>query len=447
MKTYLSPQAITLPVNLPLIYRRSLLLLILSLIGYAVSAQELVFKNAVLESGVAGTDGAVYRFSNVRNGGTPTIDALITINSRSNALVSLVSLDLSTTGHDKAFQPQVSYNNNTTPDGVSDWWMEFGISFVQSGSTTKVNVDSFNLTALDIDGNGDKINEWVSFYNNKSFLLENNSVLVATNLSELVSGVSTIVGKKFDGPVQNYNNIDTGATNVMVTNYYKGINTFRMRVGGHSTGVSGASARMYSFWFKSFSYQSPVQFTLPLVLLDFNATHTNNKAVLNWVTGMEKSLSHFVVERSVNGIDYSDAGMIIANGNSSVKVSYSFADALPAKANGVIYYRLKMVDQDGKFQRSTVKLIRIGDAPKTLAIAAYPNPVTTELRISLPESWQNKKVTLNLFSSNGQLVKQVVANSASQTEVMNVADITNGLYIVKATNGTEIATERIVKTK
>lgn len=447
MKTYLSPQAITLPVNLPLTYRRSLLLLILSLIGYVVTAQELVFKNAQLESGVAGTDGAVYRFTNVRNGGSPTIDALVTINGRSNALVSLVSLDLSNTGHDKAFQPQVSYNNNNTPAGTSDWWLEFGIAFVQSGSTTRVNVDSFKLTALDIDGNGDKINEWASFYSNKSFLLENNSVLVATNLSEMVDGVSTIVGKKFDGPVQNYSNIDTGATSVMVTNLFQGINTFRMRVGGHSTGANGAADRMYSFWFKSFSYQSPVQYTLPLVLLDFNATVANKKAVLNWVTGMEKALSHFVIERSVNGIDYTDAGMIFANGNSNVKVPYSYADALPANANGVIYYRLKMVDLDGKFQRSTVKLIRIGDAPKTLSIAAYPNPVTTELRISLPESWQNKKVTLNIFSSNGQLVKQVVASRASQTETVNVADITNGLYIVKATNGTEIATERIVKSK
>lgn len=447
MKTYLSSQAITLPVNLPFIYRRSLLLLILSLIGYVVTAQELVFKNAQLESGVAGADGAVYRFSNVRNGGSPTIDALITINGRSNGLVSLVSLDLTNTGHDKAFQPQVSYNNNITPTGTSDWWLEFGVAFVQSGSTTRVNVDSFKLTALDIDGNGDKINEWASFYSNKSFLLENNSVLVATNISELVDGVSTIVGKKFDGPVQNYTNIDTGATNVMVTNFFQGINAFRMRVGGHSTGASGASDRMYSFWFKSFNYQAPVQFTLPLVLLDFNATVANKKAVLNWVTGMEKSLSHFVVERSVNGIDYTDAGMIFANGNSSVKVPYTYADALPVNAKGVIYYRLKMVDQDGKFQRSTVKLIRIGEAPKTLSIATYPNPVTTELRISLPESWQNKKVTLNIFSSNGQLVKQVVASRASQTEIVNVADITNGLYIIKATDGTAIATERIVKTK
>ncbi len=310
-----------------------------------------------------------------------------------------------------------------------------------------MNVDSFKLTALDIDGNGDKINEWVSFYSNKSYLLENNSVLVASNISDLVDGISTIVGKKFDGPVQNYSNIDTGATNVMVTNFFQGVNTFRMRVGGHSTGANGAADRMYSFWFKSFSYQSPVQYTLPLVLLDFNATVANKKAVLNWVTGMEKALSHFVVERSVNGIDYTEAGMIFASGNSNVKVPYSYADALPANAKGVIYYRLKMVDLDGKFQRSTVKLIRIGDAPKTLTIAAYPNPVTTELRISLPDSWQNKRVTLNIFSSNGQLVKQVVASRASQTETVNVADITNGLYIVKATDGTEIATERIVKTK
>jgi len=88
---------------------------------------ELIFRNPVLASGTAGADGAIYRFSNVATG----LDALVKINGRSSSLVTLVNIDLSNTGFDKAFQPQVTYNNGNTPDGNTDYWMEFGISFVQ----------------------------------------------------------------------------------------------------------------------------------------------------------------------------------------------------------------------------------------------------------------------------------------------------------------------------
>src|SRR6478752_5068105 len=128
------------------------LLLVLS--SFTVSAQGLVFNNHTLLSGTKGADGAVYRFNNV----TTNIDALVTINGRSSSLVKLVNIDTTGIGHVKAFQPQVTYgDNNSSPAGNMDWWMEFGISFVTHGTTTPVSVNSIDVTALDIDGNGDKI--------------------------------------------------------------------------------------------------------------------------------------------------------------------------------------------------------------------------------------------------------------------------------------------------
>lgn len=441
MKTYLYPQAITLPVSLPNIFRAALLFALLSVLCLSVSAQELIFKDPVLQSGTDKANGAVYRFTKVNN----KVDALVTISGRSSSLVQLVTLDMNTTGHGKAFQPQVTYNNNTTPSGISDWWMEFSVSFVNTGTNTPAVVDSFRVTALDIDGNGDKINEWVSFYNNKSYLFEQTTQLVGTNLWELLGLVNTLVGRKFDGPVKNYNNIDTNATDVMVTNMYQSMNTFRLRTGGHSTGSNGAADRMYSFWFKSFNYQTPTEFTLPLVLNEFSATLANKKVALSWSTGKEKSLSHFVIERSVNGVDYSEAGIVMAEGNSNVTINYSFADAINVKAEGVIYYRLKMVDMDGRFQQSQVRLIRIGSEKQQVTVATYPNPVTSELRITIPAAWQNKSISFDLYNANGQLVKHVVSGKASQTEVMNLNELTCGLYILKAGNGSETAVQRIVK--
>ena len=110
MTTYLCPHATQISVNLPMLLRRFLIVILLAFYGFFVSAQELKFKNPVLISGVDGQNGAIYRFSRVNS----NVDALVTISDRSSALVSLVDLDMTYTGHDKSFQPRVTYNNNTT---------------------------------------------------------------------------------------------------------------------------------------------------------------------------------------------------------------------------------------------------------------------------------------------------------------------------------------------
>jgi len=442
MKPYIYPQSAKLFLHRSMF--RIMLAFVIMTGSLLSSAQELSFKDPELASGIDKEDGAIYRFRNVITSGGPNVDALVTINGRSSSQVRLLDIDKKSMGHNKAFQPQITYGDNNSPAGITDWWMEFEISFVNSNNGAAAKVDSFRLTAIDLDGNGDKINEWVSFYENKAYTFESNTLLQALNVLDLLGG---LIGKQFNGPVTNFIDIDTSATNVMVTNLYQNKSSFRVRAGAHSTGVSGAADRMYSFWFKTFTYQAPATFHLPLVLNQFNATLSNKKVSLNWVTGMEKELSHFVIERSTNGVDYLDAGRVSAKGSSNVKIDYSFQDILNSGAKGMIFYRLRMVDIDSRYQYSPVRAIRVAELKGDVKILAYPNPVTTELRITLPQDWQDKKVSYGLYNVNGQLVKQFVNNKSGQTEIMNVSDIAAGLYMIKVSNGNESAVQRIVKTK
>jgi hypothetical protein len=397
--------------------------------------RELAFNNARLETGSAGTNGAIYRFPQVGSG----IDALVRITSRSDNNVRLVNIDLTNTGWQKAFQPQIGYTGN----GNRDWWMEFEISFVERDGVTPAVVNSFDVTALDIDGDGGRVREYMTFYKQNTFILENNSLLGVVNILESLLGLLT-PGKRFNGPTTNFLNVDTSATGVMVTNRYNNASAFRFRLGGTGSGSINVE-RMYSMYFKSFAYQAPQEFTLPLVLNNFNATLSNQKVMLNWQTGMEKELSHFVVERSIDGANYTDAGMVFAGGNSGVKLNYSFADQVVSSPKGIVYYRLRMVDLDKKYQHSTIRVIRTNEATASVKMTTYPNPAVNELRVTVPSSWQNKSVNYQVFNTNGQLVKQIVNAAASQTETIDVKDLGAGLYVVKASTATETATQRIIK--
>jgi hypothetical protein len=75
----------------------------------------------------------------------------------------------------------------------------------------------------------------------------------------------------------------------------------------------------------------------------------------------------------------------------------------------------------------------------------YPNPVGNEVRVTIPASWQNKEVKYEVFNTSGQIVIVKMNTNASQTEVIDMSNMSRGLYIVKLTNGTQTAQQKIIK--
>ena len=101
--------------------------------------------------------------------------------------------------------------------------------------------------------------------------------------------------------------------------------------------------------------------SLPVKLLSFTVKGLNTeKVVLNWMTAQEKNSSHFTIEKSLDGKDFSEAGIVFSIGTSEQPKQYTFTDKLRAKERGIIYYRLKMVDLEGKSTRSSIRIVRIG---------------------------------------------------------------------------------------
>jgi hypothetical protein len=417
-------------------------LMMLSLSVFA-QAQGLVFQNGTRVSGRDGANGAVYKFPNV----TKDVDGYIKISGRSSSDVELTDIDLDNTGWDKAFQPQIKYKNGSAFGSKKDWWMEFEISFISSKSNTPIAISSMDLTAIDIDGDGDHVNEWVSLYSLDSYTTERRTSLLVNDLLESILNILSLTGKKFSGPVTNYDDIDTSATKVMTTAKYTNKSNFKIRAGGHSSESNINAERMYSFWFKSFNYAAPVQSSLPVLLNSFTAKKVNNQAVLTWNTDMEKDFSHFVVEKSLNGTDYTDAGIIFTDGNSTIRKEYSFKDDLKNITAGLVYYRLKMVDLDGKYQRSDVRIIKVNEDHAARSITVYPNPVVSDLRITMASGWQDKAVHIQVMDVNGQSVAQFDNPRVGQTERINVSNLKPGLYMVRVSNGTEWALQRFVKMK
>jgi hypothetical protein len=84
--------------------------------------------------------------------------------------------------------------------------------------------------------------------------------------------------------------------------------------------------------------------TLPVKLISFTAGRSNQSVLLSWKTASEEGFDHFEIERSADGRSFQKIATIHAAG---AGYPYQHIDQVPL--TGQNFYRLKMVDQDGKF--------------------------------------------------------------------------------------------------
>jgi hypothetical protein len=214
-------------------------------------------------------------------------------------------------------------------------------------------------------------------------------------------------------------------------------------INGFITGVNVPQGQ----WNKTFDAGFvPSGMLLPVTLISFTAQLQNDKVELKWITATEINTSHFIVEKSIDGKDFSEAGMVFAGGNTVAQKSYTFTDAITGKQDGVIYYRLVSYDIDGQKELSETRIVRLSKQnEQTVSIITYPNPVADELRITLPAGWQNKKVVYEIFMLNGKTVKKTETPNSSQTETINISNLASGMYIIRVSAEGQAAQQKIIK--
>jgi hypothetical protein len=193
--------------------------------------------------------------------------------------------------------------------------------------------------------------------------------------------------------------------------------------------------------------EPPAIKSLPLSLTSFTAQLLNKKVLLSWVTDMELNTSHFTIQRSFNGNTYDDVGMVFTGEQARSHNKYDFTDNIGVINARMLYYRLKWVDLDGRYSYSEIVQIRLISPEESVSVAVYPNPATDQLRVTIPESWQNKTIYYIIYNMEGILIRQKISANAGQTETLPVGDLPEGIYIIRTANGNQAAVQKFIKAK
>jgi hypothetical protein len=180
---------------------------------------------------------------------------------------------------------------------------------------------------------------------------------------------------------------------------------------------------------------------VPLTLLSFNAQKVNTSNKLTWKTSQELNTLKFVIEQSRDARNFSTLGEIAAAGNSNNERSYTYTHSLPVK--GYNYYRIKMVDIDGRFTYSAVRMLQnLG----TNEISSYPNPVKETMQVAINAA-SNDVATVQITDMSGKTVYTKVYSVAEGDNNISIdaTAFTAGSYILKVQLSSGVVVKKFTK--
>ncbi len=147
---------------------------------------------------------------------------------------------------------------------------------------------------------------------------------------------------------------------------------------------------------------------LPVEWFDFAVTAEKNRtARLHWSVNQTNTVSHFVIEKSRDGLTFQDVGEQKAKPGAGL-FSYEALDTDPF--NGVNYYRLRQIDSDGAYSYSKIRTVVIDALADTWIL--YPNPAHAGQKLTIQTSVQGD-YRFRIFDLTGKLLFQQQANGTA----------------------------------
>ncbi|TMI94831.1 MAG: T9SS type A sorting domain-containing protein [Bacteroidetes bacterium] len=183
---------------------------------------------------------------------------------------------------------------------------------------------------------------------------------------------------------------------------------------------------------------------LDVDLLSFNGKLSNHNANLLWITSKEFEAISFVVERSADGINFTNVATVDGHGNSSNENNYyTFTD--PTAVLGRAFYRIAMKNANGKKKYSQV--ISLMDEVIDFSLNNILNPFNYELNfeVQVPENTTIEVVLTNLSGKPLRKESFIAYGGVNSLTIPNTEGLPAGIYILQVKNKEKIINRKLIK--
>jgi len=169
----------------------------------------------------------------------------------------------------------------------------------------------------------------------------------------------------------------------------------------------------------------------PVYLLYFIGTAIQAGNLLTWSSQTELHAAYFIIERSNNGMQFTEAGRVKAAGQSTEVQPYQFTDRDPY--NGITHYRLRIVDVHNKSYFSSIVVLKNTSSPVT-TVAAWPQPVlrSTPLYVKITTGVAGS-LTVQLTGAQGQVLQTARSSSGDGAYpfTLDTHGLARGVYFIR----------------
>lgn len=171
-------------------------------------------------------------------------------------------------------------------------------------------------------------------------------------------------------------------------------------------------------------------------ITSFTVQKLNNDVIdLKWITQNEKTNRKYELQKSTDGRNYRSVAEFTAAANTTQTGSYRYSyQVQSADNNQTLLFRLKQVETNGVTKYSPVHAIKLTSKTDQQP-RLYPNPAKGASTL-LFNNVKRGNWDVQLFTVNGQLLKQYHFNNALLGKLNTGNELAKGVYMVKCVNKT-----------
>ncbi len=191
----------------------------------------------------------------------------------------------------------------------------------------------------------------------------------------------------------------------------------------------------------------PSASVLPITLSLFTATlnNTGTEVGVYWVTAAEINNEFFTVQRSENGIEYTQLTEMPGAGTSIFQHTYTYTDMNPLP--GVSYYRLKQTDVGGEYQYGAIQSVNNEFVQPDNTINLYPTPANQYVYVDL-NMFSASSSQIMVVDLTGKVVKTISndLNAGKNKIKLDISELPNGIYFVNMQDETgKMISQKMIK--
>lgn len=183
---------------------------------------------------------------------------------------------------------------------------------------------------------------------------------------------------------------------------------------------------------------------LDVNILSFAANLQNETVKLSWRVTSDKPITYFIIERSIDGANFSKIAEVPGSNNLNSPVTFKYSDDITNVNSNTFFYRVTVISPENGIK--TTQIVSVKRQGGNYELSINPNPARNYVTISLSVK-RDMSVELNVLDATGKVVlrqKQQISAGTNSFPLEGAHRLPDGMYNVMVKSGDDVQYKKLI---